>query len=1480
MSVSNYTPNNKYKYNKLEKVVYLIDENALKDITIDNGAAYVSGITQEPLALQTNSINLQDSEELDERYKFTHTLTFSINGYANYKYFGGRYYVIVKSKDGVYWLVNPLFPCKVSYTYILDGNASHTDFTMATISNYPTLRVEGFSEPTTNDCIGYMNCHFESLKLNERDFSRKTESIVRYTNDGFKDVIYLKNSAVFKENFDGNNISHSLEFNINFDDYKSSWHYNLLEFIENKYSAIIKTSCGKYILTGFGFGLNPSFNVTAANDNVNNISISMSDLHDNGDFIWYDDELTITKSSGKTFVYTSDYNGYECVDDNTAKYLLKEEVDDFENPLGNFLVLNGYANNFPDLNIVGTFYQTEEFYCTECHNLCTMQTSFPAKFVFNTVGCRTYSLICSTDWSISSDLTVQPSAGDANTPYEISICNYSTPSSTPSTSTLTVQYCGRSKSYDVVIVESDSCFTAGETFDITANDQYVTIPTQCCISAVTESSGTITNIQVFNNYLKVYVPQNNSGSGRTFTLDVTFCDDTTGQVTINQSNGFETWVSEYYSCDNGLKCEVERRYTGLTAADCNDWTPMVRYVNCVASDECSGTMLRWVDSIETTCSEGRKYVIQVEQESTNSGTTWTNTGNKRLGDETQDSPAECEGASTEEKWEVDTGYFCNDATKYSLERLYTREVGTEEWIPTTVIRKGDTVIESGSTDCGAITGSNDWHCSKWELADGYVCEETTKYAREQRYVSNYSGTCSAATDWTPTGIYRSATTVLESASTECGYVKATSSYTYNEWRTVGGYVCEGTTKYNRERLFQRDSESSPWVGSEIYRRGSRVLEPYSTDCGYVIGSDDWTCEKWELDDVADYYICEDTTKYKTEQRFVRNCIDCQNCEDDWIATGIHRLTSIVAETDSIDCGYYTPSSAWTCDKWEIADGYICEETTKYAREQRYVRNCSGACSSCTSDWIATNVYRRSDIILDENSEDCGYNPYVSGNCETWIDDGDTICDGFDEYKYLHKYVRNCSNCNSCSETWIPTDIYKKGTLIQSNSFNCGYQPIPTYARWIEDGDMQCYGYDNYLYLKKEVSQDNVNWYSTSIRKKGRLYETNSIDCGYIPTENTGYTRWNNSGYMCNGGNQYVRLRKLISDDGVNFYTTSIFKQGDLVMTNSPDCGYIPNGTYTKWEFDDYTCDGFAKYIRQRKYISDDNVNWYETNIYRPYSLIENNSLDCGYIPTENFNIWTTAGSICNGFNKYQNLVKQISDDGDRWYITNITKIGSLIKENSEDCGYNAEIKYEYRWIITDSTECDGTDLVLLYKQQRRRLYYTGAQWEDVVPTVYSIDGEGTKQVVTAESESYECGYEPPINAIFKWENMGISSNYICDDCSVMYKLSAEYLDGTVHTVQCSGSTLTTADTKPQSHHYSGMTAALIEDCVTSIGSDAFNGCINLMSITINSSTPPTLGSNVLENTNNCAIYVPSGSVNTYKSASGWSIYSSRIQAIS
>lgn len=68
--------------------------------------------------------------------------------------------------------------------------------------------------------------------------------------------------------------------------------------------------------------------------------------------------------------------------------------------------------------------------------------------------------------------------------------------------------------------------------------------------------------------------------------------------------------------------------------------------------------------------------------------------------------------------------------------------------------------------------------------------------------------------------------------------------------------------------------------------------------------------------------------------------------------------------------------------------------------------------------------------------------------------------------------------------------------------------------------------------------------------------------------------------------------------------------------------------------------------------------------------------------------------------------------------------------------------------------------------------------------------------------------------------------------------------------------------------------------IVSLNTYCFQSCTNLSSVTIKATNPPSLQSSTFQNTNDTfIIYVPSESVEAYKTASEWSTYASRIQAI-
>ncbi len=67
---------------------------------------------------------------------------------------------------------------------------------------------------------------------------------------------------------------------------------------------------------------------------------------------------------------------------------------------------------------------------------------------------------------------------------------------------------------------------------------------------------------------------------------------------------------------------------------------------------------------------------------------------------------------------------------------------------------------------------------------------------------------------------------------------------------------------------------------------------------------------------------------------------------------------------------------------------------------------------------------------------------------------------------------------------------------------------------------------------------------------------------------------------------------------------------------------------------------------------------------------------------------------------------------------------------------------------------------------------------------------------------------------------------------------------------------------------------------TKIDQYCFADCTSMKYIQCLATTPPTLDNHVFYNCNNCPIYVPDESLDTYKSATNWSNYTSRIKPMS
>lgn len=675
MSVINYTPNSnicKYNYNKLKNVVYLVDETHVKNIHIDNGEAYIDGLTELPLRLNGFNVNFDEESSLDERYRFRKTIRLSMKGYVNSLIFPNKYYVILESTDGTFWMVNVDFPSRVTYTFNLAQNVYQTDFTFSSLSNFPTLKLHTEFEAVEPECMGFNIYGIQSLKLLEREFcalDTANKKVYTYGKD-FQTIEFLGDSCQLTEEFDGIRTTTTIDFNIAFDNYQPSWHYNLLEFLENLYGAIIVPKGGdNTFFAGFNTGLQPSFTINSESQTTNTdiITVTLREMSDRGlsaEVDWDDEDWDITKWVYKKWIDT--IKCYECISRGTAIFLVQQEVLPNGTPTGNYRVKEGYEDYYRNqgLNVVGTFSVEQEFGTTECSGTtCGVITNVPLTITYTSETCYTYNYSASCDWNVSqlpSHITVNPISGSGGSQYTLTVCNTKTPI-TSEQSAFNIASGDNVRVVNVVLTpQSDGLRPESISINCLEQNAIFTFNSNCPVT-VTSYDQRVT-YQITNSQLIVNVPRNNSVvNSIDYAISVVDCNNRPQTVHIYQDKTYERWVdTEGYICVSADSYTVQERYTGTTASNINVRTGERRAGTLIQSGDtrCSSTKTRWRFDGNYYCVDGNKYEAE-EQEITYDNVNWVKTGKTRLGQLVEISSSFC-SESVDYEWRITTEWQCDN----------------------------------------------------------------------------------------------------------------------------------------------------------------------------------------------------------------------------------------------------------------------------------------------------------------------------------------------------------------------------------------------------------------------------------------------------------------------------------------------------------------------------------------------------------------------------------------------------------------------------------------------------------------------------------------------------------------------------------------------------------------------------------------------------------------------------------------------------
>lgn len=199
--------------------------------------------------------------------------------------------------------------------------------------------------------------------------------------------------------------------------------------------------------------------------------------------------------------------------------------------------------------------------------------------------------------------------------------------------------------------------------------------------------------------------------------------------------------------------------------------------------------------------------------------------------------------------------------------------------------------------------------------------------------------------------------------------------------------------------------------------------------------------------------------------------------------------------------------------------------------------------------------------LQEAIEEC-----CSGSGETlyrWITltgPNDYVCSGTSKYT---KEQKQQSTDNGATWQNVSPAEYRAGILIETDSPDCGYEPVIEY-RWITvSGEYVCSGTTKYNKEKKQYRVDGGDWIDTSplqTRRGSIVIETQSPDCGYVPPQ---YRWWQApaSDYICSGTTKYYKEYYQVSYDGGSTWqnvSPEHARRGAVIESQSTDCGYVPS----------------------------------------------------------------------------------------------------------------------------------------------------------------------------------------------------------------------------------------------------------------------------------------------------------------------------------
>ena len=632
------------------------------------------------------------------------------------------------------------------------------------------------------------------------------------------------------------------------------------------------------------------------------------------------------------------------------------------------------------------------------------------------------------------------------------------------------------------------------------------------------------------------------------------------------------------------------------------------------------------------------------------------------------------------------------------------------------------------------------------------------------------------------------------------------------WVAIGTTCSNGNKYQNNVKQVSTDGGHTWADVVPAEYSASTLIESDSYDCGYRTSA------------TTSATYCSNANQYVDVYSLVSR--------DYGVTWSTASTSTELIEEDVVECGF----SART-----ISTATTCVGVDKHYLDEYQESRDTG------TTW--TTISSSTGSLIESQSTDCGYSATTVSSA--------TYCSNANQYVDVYSIVST-----DYGQTW--TTASTSTVLVDSDVYECGYRTRTT------TGDTYCSNANQYAYTYNEVSRDSGNTWTTA-STSSVLVQSDSYDCGY----RTGTT---SSSTYCNGDDLYVDVYYRTSRDSGTTWTTA---STTPTLVEAGGCA-TPTPSSPKFTLTLSDSSIVSAECDATSAISRSDISAYSASVTSAVigdctiSIGRNAFRECASltsvtIPNNVTNIDRNAFYICTGLTSIS-VPHSVTTIGNYAfsYCSSLTSctIGSGVTSIG-DAAFSG-------CTSLTSVTCFATTPPTLTTQTT---YYRTFENTNDCPIYVPCDS-----VSAYKSDSRWSTYASRIEGIpvpsdYDGIYKGVLSN---TQITTIIRLSGSTLtSGNVssHRDDTIKSFVGTGVTAIDDNTFSGftmLTEVNIASTVTSIGNNAFKDCPQMNVIIVNNTTPPTLGNNAFDGTNDCPIQVPCGYASTYKSASGWSTYASRI----